>query len=71
MRQEYSTAIELHEKIVALDRIKILKEHVTERYKEVRSKRINPIAQERTENVDNGCKIWELKRKLQKKVRTP
>ena len=71
MREEYSTAIELHEKILILERIKILTEHITEKFKEGSSKRINRIAQERRENVDNGGKIWGLKRKLEKKVQTP
>ena len=71
MREEYSTAIELHEKILLLERIKILTEHITEKFKEGSSKRINRIAQERRENVDNGGKIWGLKRKLEKKVQTP
>ena len=48
-----------------------MKEHITEKYKEVRSKRINRIAQEIRENVDNGGKIWEVKRRLEKKVETP
>ena len=34
MREEYSTTIELHEKILILERIKILKEHITEKYKQ-------------------------------------
>ena len=46
-------------------------EHIAEKFKEGRSKRINRIAQERRENVDNGGKIWRLKRKLEKKVQTP
>ena len=71
MREEYSTAIELHEKILILERIKILTEHITEKFKESRSKRINRITQERRENVDNGGKIWGLKRKLEKKVQAP
>ena len=71
MREEYSTTVELHEKILILERIKTLKEHITEKYKEVRSKRINRIAQEIRENVDNGGKIWEVKRRLEKKVQTP
>ena len=71
MREEYSTAIELHEKILILERIKILTEHITKKFKEGSSKRINRIAQERRENVDNGGKIWGLKRKLEKKVQTP
>ena len=48
-----------------------MKEHITEKYKEVRSKIINRIAQEIRENVDNGGKIWEVKRRLEKKVQTP
>ena len=71
MREEYSTAIELHEKILILERITILTEHITEKFKEGSSKRINRIAQERRENVDNGGKIWGLKRKLEKKVQIP
>ena len=68
MREEYSNTIELQEKILILQRIKILKEQITEKYKEGRSKRINCIAQEIRENVDNGGKTWELKRDLEKKV---
>ena len=71
LREEYSTTKELQEKILILERIKILKEHITEKYKEGRSKRINRIAQEIKENVNNGGKIWELKRRLEKKVQTP
>ena len=71
LREEFSTTEELHEKILILQRIKTLKEHITEKDKEVRSKRINHIAQEIRENVDNGGKIWEVKRRLEKKVQTP
>ena len=71
LREEFSTTEELHEKILILERIKTLKEHITEKYKEGRSKRINCIAQEIRENVDNGGKIWEVKRRLEKKVQTP
>ena len=71
LREEYSTTVELHEKIVILERIKTLTEHITETYKEGRSKRINRIAQEIRENVENGSKIWEPKRKLEKKVQAP
>ena len=71
MREEYSTTVELQEKILILERIKILKEHITEKYKKGRSKRINRIAQQIQENVNNGGKIWEVKRRLEKKVQTP
>ena len=46
LRKEYSITGELHEKILIVDRIKILNKHITETYKEGRSKRINHIAQE-------------------------
>ena len=46
LREEYSNATKLHEKMLILERIKILKEHIAEKYKEGRSKRINCIAQE-------------------------
>ena len=71
LREEFSTTEELHEKILILERIKTLKEHITEKYKEAGSKRINRIAQEIRENVDNGGKIWEVKKRLEKKVQTP
>ena len=70
LREEYSTTVELQEKMLILERIKILKEHITEKYKEGRSKRINRIAQQIRENVNNGGKIWEVKRRLEKKVQT-
>ena len=71
LREEYSTTIELHEKILILERIKILKEHITEKFKEGRSKRINRITQQIRENVNNGGKIWEVKKRLENKVQTP
>ena len=45
-----------------------MKEHTTEKYKKGKSKRINHIAEEIRENIYNGGKIWELKKKLEKKV---
>ena len=71
LREEYSTTIELQEKILILERKKILKEHITEKYKEGRSKRIKHIAQQIRENINKGGKIWEVKRRLEKKVQTP
>ena len=55
------------EKILILETMKILKEHITEKYKEDRSKRINCIAQEQdkmlTMEVKYGKIIEDLKRK--------
>ena len=43
-------------------------------YRKIRKswkKRINCTAQKIKENVDNESKIWELKRKLENKFKTP
>ena len=71
LREVCSTTVELPEKILILERIKSLKEPIAEKYREGRTKRINCIAQEIRENFDNGGKIWEVKRRLEKKVQTP
>ena len=39
--------------------------------KENRSRRIIKVAQQIKSNVDNGGKIWEVKRKVQRKNQTP
>ena len=43
--------------------MKTLKEHITQKYKEGRSKWINCVAQEISQNISNGGKIWEVKRR--------
>ena len=69
MREKYSITIELHENILILKRIKIMKEHITEKYIKVCNKRINRIVQGIRENVDNGAKIWKLKMIFKRKSR--
>ena len=71
LRQEYSTTTKLEKKILIFERMKILKGHITEIYTKGRSKRVNHMTEEIRGNVDNGGKIWELKRKIEKKVHTP
>ena len=39
--------------------------------KENRSRRIIKVTQQIKSNVDNGGKIWEVKRKIQRKKQTP
>ena len=69
LREEYSTTEELHEKILILERIKTLKEHITEKYKEVRSKRINRIAQEKEKMLTMEVKYGKLRDDLKRKSR--
>ena len=51
--------------------IKFIKEHITNKMKENRSRRIIKVAQQIKSNVENEGKIWEVKRKIQRKNQTP
>ena len=59
------------EKIILKDRLKLLKEHITDKIKESRGNQIKRIAESISNNVDNGRKIWEVKRKVKRKDETP
>ena len=46
---------------VITEGIKVIKEHITEKIKKNRSRRIIiKVAQQVKSNVDNGGKIWEI-----------
>ena len=53
-----------------IERIKIKKEHIANIMKENRSRRIIKVAQQINSNAENGGKIWEVKRKAQRKNET-
>ena len=55
------------EKHILLQRVKILKEHIIDKLKESRTGKISKFAESKN-NADNAGKMWELKRKLKKKV---
>ena len=59
------------EKRILKDRLKLLKEHITDKIKESRGNQIKRIAESISNNVDNGRKIWEVKRKVKRKDETP
>ena len=71
MRAQYQNTENIYEKTVIIERIKLIKEHITDKMKENRSRRIIKVAQQIKSNVDNGGKIWEVKRKVQRKNQTP
>ena len=61
----------MYGKYEIIERIKLKKEHITDKMKEKRSRRIIKVTQQIKSNVDNGGKIFEFKRKLQRKNQTP
>ena len=71
MRAQYQNTENIYEKTVIIQRIKLIKKHITDKMKENRSRRIIKVAQQIKSNVDNGGKIWEVKRKVQMKNQTP
>ena len=71
LRAQYQNTKNIYEKTVIIERIKLIKEHITDKMKENRSRRIIKVAQHIKSNVDNGVKIWEIKQKVQRKNQTP
>ena len=71
MRTQYQNRENIHEKTVIIERIKLIKQHMTDKIKGNRSRRIIKAAQQIKSNVDNEGKIWDVKRKVQRKNQTP
>ena len=59
------------QKHILLERLKILKELVTDKIKDKRATKLSKIAESVKNNVDNGGKIWKIKRKIKKKEQNP
>ena len=57
MRTQYQNTENVYKNTVIIERIKLIKEHITDKMKENRSRRI--------------IKIWEIKQKFQRKNETP
>ena len=55
------------EKRIFKDRLKLLKEHITDKIKEDKGNRIKRIAESISNNTDNGKKIWEIKWRVKRK----
>ena len=51
------------------DRIRIIKEHVVDRNKEIRGIKVKKIAEQIISNINNVAKIWEVKRRMEQKTK--
>ena len=67
MRKKLETTKDQAEKIHLKDRIRIIREHITDKKKESRSNKIKKIAEDIRENVNKGGKSWEVKRRITRK----
>ena len=61
LRARYQNTENIYETTAIIERIKLIKEHITDKMKENRSKRIIKVAQQTKSNVGNGVKILEIK----------
>ena len=66
LRKEFQAETNYYNKKQIIKRIKMIKEHVIDKLKESRGNKVHKIADSIKRNVDNGSKIWEVKRRVTK-----
>ena len=67
LRKEFQAETNYYNKKQIMERIKMIKEHIIDKQKESRGNKICKIADFIKRNVNNGSKIWEVKRRVAKK----
>ena len=69
MRAQYQNTENIYEKTVIIERIKLIKEHITDKMKQNKSRRIIKVARQIKLKVDNGGKMWEVNEKFSGKIK--
>ena len=69
LRNELSQSTDNKEKQCLKDRIRIIKEHIVDRNKEIRSIKVKIIAEQIRSDIKNGEKIWVVKRRIEQKTK--
>ena len=67
LRKEFQAETNYYSKKQIIERIEMTKEHIIDKLKESRGNKVRKIAESVKRNVDNGSKIWEVKRRVTKK----
>ena len=67
LRKEFQAETNYYNKKQIIERIKMKKEHIIDKQKEGRGNKIRKIADSIKRNVNNGSKIWDVKRRVTKK----
>ena len=67
LRKEFQAETNYNNKKQITERIKMIKEHMIDKLTESRGNNVRKIADSVKRNVDNGSKIWEVKRRMTKK----
>ena len=69
LRKELNQSIDIKERQDLKDRIRIIKEHIVDRNKEVKGIKVKKIAERIRSNIKNGAKILEVKRRIEQKTK--
>ena len=67
LRKEFQAETNYYNKKQIIERIKRIREHIIDKLKKSRGNKVRKIADSIKRNVDNGSKIWEVKRRVTKK----
>ena len=67
LAKEFQAETNYYNKKQIIERIKMIKEHIIDKQKESRGNKIIKIADSIKRNVNNGSKIWEVKRRVTRK----
>ena len=67
LRKEFQAETNYYNKKQIIERIKMIREHIIDKLKKSRGNKVRKIADSIKRNVDNGSKIWEVKRRVTKK----
>ena len=67
LRKEFQAETNYYNKKQIIERIKRIREHLIDKLKKSRGNKVRKIADSIKRNVDNGSKIWEVKRRVTKK----
>ena len=69
LRKELNQSTDIKEKQHLKDRIGIMKEHIVDKNKEIRGIKVKKIVERIRSNINNGAKIWEIKRRIEQKTK--
>ena len=64
LRKELNQSTDIKERQQLKGRIRIIKEHILDTKKEIRRVKVKKIAERIRSNINNGTKIWEVKRRI-------
>ena len=70
LRKELNQSTDIKERQHLKDRIRIIKEHIADRNKEIRGLKGKKIPEQIRSNINNWAKIWEVKRRIEQKKDT-